>query len=228
MTTRREFLAVVAAAGVLRPGLAGRQEDGGSALVTGRLKSLKADEIKGFLSKEQLALHHTAHYGGAVKSLAQIESELESADRSKANANYSAVRELKREQAHAMNSVVLHELYFDGIAAAPADPREAAQDVLRKRFGSVDKWVEDFKAAAVSARGWAILAWQPVNGRLYNVVTDMHDIGVMVFGVPLVLIDCYEHAFYVDYRNKKGDYVSAYPKHIDWAEIESRIQAAVK
>jgi Fe-Mn family superoxide dismutase len=228
MTTRREFLAVAAAAGLLRPDFSAPQDAGASALVTGKLKALKAEEIKGFLSKDQLSIHHAAHYGGAVKSLAQIETELETADRSKASANYSAVRELKREQVHAMNSVVMHEMYFDGIAPAPVDPTEAAQDAIRKRFGSIDKWVDDFKAAAVSARGWAILAWQPVNGKLYNIVTDMHDIGPMVFGVPLVLIDCYEHAFYVDYRNKKGDYVSAYPKHIDWGEVERRVKSVVK
>jgi Fe-Mn family superoxide dismutase len=225
MTTRREFLAVAAAAGLVRPTFSQLQEDTGSALVSGKAKPLKFEEVKGFLSKDQIAIHHGAHYGGAVKSLGQIESELETADRGKANANYSAVRELKREQVHAMNSVVMHELYFDGLAPAPVDPSGAARDVLQKRFGSLDKWVDDIKAAANAARGWAILVHQPVNGKLYNIVTDMHDIGPMVFGVPLVAIDCYEHAFYVDYRNKKADYVSAYPKYIDWGEVEKRIKA---
>lgn len=225
MTTRREFLAMSAAAGLMLPGFKGGQEESASALSTGKVKPLKADEVKGFLSRDQLSLHHAAHYGGAVKSLAQIESELEGADRSKANANYSAVRELKREQVHAMNSVAMHELYFDGIAASPADPTDAARDQLKKRFGSIDKWVEDFKAAGVSARGWALLVCQPMNGKLYNVVTDMHDIGPMVYGIPLVLLDCYEHAYYVDYRNKKGDYVSAYPKFIDWSEVARRMSA---
>lgn len=225
MTTRREFLAFAAAAGLVRPGHAPSQEDTGSALVSGKAKPLKFEELKGFLSKDQLSIHHGAHYGGAVKSLLQIETDLEGADRSKANANYSAIRELKREQVHAMNSVVLHELYFDGLGAAPVDPGDAAQEALKKRFGSLDRWVEDLKAAAVAARGWALLVHQPVNGRLYNVVTDMHDIGPMVFGVPLVVIDCYEHAFYVDYRNKKADYVAAYPKFIDWGEVERRMRA---
>ena len=225
MTTRREFLAVAAAAGLVRPGLARSQEDAGSALASGKVKPLKFEEVKGFLSKDQLGLHHGVHYGGAVKSLLQIETELEGADRSKANANYSSVRELKREQVHAMNSVVMHELYFDGIGAAPGDPGEAAREALKKRFGSLDRWLEDLGAAAVSARGWALLVQQPVNGKLYNVVTDMHDIGPMVFGVPLVVIDCYEHAFYVDYRNKKADYVAAYPKFIDWSEVDKRIKS---
>jgi Fe-Mn family superoxide dismutase len=225
MANRREFLALSAAVPFLRPTGATAAGEEGSALVTGKVKSLKYEELKGFLSKDQLLPHHQAHYGGALKSLLQIESELESADRSKANANYSPFRELKREEVHAMNSVVLHELYFDGMTAPGSAPGEAVQDVLGKRFGSVDRWVEDFKAAAVSARGWAILALHPVSGKLYNFVSDVHDVGIPVLGVPLVVADCYEHAFYVDYKNKKGEYVSAYPKYIDWAEIDRRVKS---
>ncbi len=222
---RREFMALGAAAAMLRPDGAAAQGDDGSALATGKLKALKFEELKGFLSKEQISLHHGAHYGGAVKSLTAIEAALDGADRAKANANWSDVRELKREQVHAMNSVILHELYFDGLGAA-GNPGEAAGDALKKRFGSVEKWLEDFRAAAISARGWAVLCHQPVNGKLYNVVTDVHDVGPLVFGVPLVIIDCYEHAFYVDYKNKKADYVAAFPKNIDWAEIDRRVKLA--
>jgi Fe-Mn family superoxide dismutase len=227
MSSRREFMALSAAVPFLASELARAEQDGSatSALVSGKLKPMKYEELKGFLSKEQLTPHHQAHYGGALKSLLQIETELETADRSKANANYSPVRELKREEVHAMNSVVLHELYFDGMSALGGDPGEAARDVLKKRFGSVEKWVDDFKAAAISARGWAILTQHPVSGKLHNIVSDVHDLGIPVMGIPLAVIDCYEHAFYVDYKNKKADYVTAYPGHIDWAEVDRRIKA---
>jgi Fe-Mn family superoxide dismutase len=221
---RREFMALSAAAAMVRGGIAEPQSDDGSALSTGKLKALKVEELKGFLSREQLSIHHGAHYGGAVKSLAAIETEIETADRSKASANWSDIRELKREQVHAMNSVILHELYFDGLGAG-GDPGEAAGGALKKRFGSIDKWLEDFRAAAIGARGWAVLCHHPVNGRLYNVLTDVHDVGPLVFGVPLVVIDCYEHAFYVDYKNRKADYVGGFVKSIDWAEIERRVKS---
>jgi Fe-Mn family superoxide dismutase len=227
MASRREFLALSASVPFLAPDLAQAAQDGGaSALVSGRIKPLKYEELKGFLSKDQLTPHHQAHYGGALKSLLQIETELQGADPSKAGANYAPIRELKKEEVHAMNSVILHELYFDGMSAAGGNPGEVAQDALKKRFGSTDRWIEDFKAAAVSARGWAILARHPVSGKLYNFVSDVHDVGIPVLGIPLVVIDCYEHAFYVDYRNKKGDYVAAYPKFVDWVEVDRRIKSA--
>src|SRR5678816_1152227 len=95
MTTRRDFLALSAAVPFLAPD---RSQDGSgtSALVTGKIKPMKYEALPGFLSKEQLTPHHQAHYGGALKSLLQIETEVESADRSKANANYSAIREMKK------------------------------------------------------------------------------------------------------------------------------------
>jgi len=225
MSTRREFMTLAASAALLTPRSAVALTQDGSALVSGKLKALKYEELKGFLSKDQLTPHHQAHYGGALKSLLQIETELEGADRSKASANYAPIRELKKEEVHAMNSVILHELYFDGMSAAGGNPGDAAQDALKKRFGSIDKWVEDFKAAAVSARGWAILALHPISGKLCNFLSDVHDVGIPVLGIPLVVIDCYEHAFYVDYKNKKGDYVSAYPKFMDWAEVDRRLKA---
>lgn len=226
MSTRREFLALSASLPLVGAAEAPPPADEASALTTGKPKALKYEALAGFLSKEQLTPHHQAHYGGALKSLLQIEQELEGADRSKANANYSPIRELRREEVHAMNSVVLHELYFDGLTPTSGDPGEAAQDLLKQRFGSVEKWVDDFKAAAIAARGWAILAQHPVNGKLYNIVCDVHDVGIPVLGRPLAVIDCYEHAFYVDYKNKKADYVAAYPKFIDWAEIDRRLKAA--
>src|SRR6185436_17211916 len=97
-------------------------------------------EIPSFLSKPQLAAHHGAHYGGALKSLVEIESKLDGADRKSANANYSDYRSLRREQLLTMNSVLLHELYFTNLASSDAPPGEALRKAIDARFGSVDRW----------------------------------------------------------------------------------------
>lgn len=235
MTTRRDFLTLSAGAALVGPAaLAGLAHaaplagggDPASGLATGKPKALAYEALEGFLSKTQVGLHHGAHYGGALKSLTAIETALEKADRAAANANWSDVRELAREQIHAMNSVVLHELYFGGLAAGAGDPAEAVAAALKGRFGSVERWLDDFLAAAKAARGWALLVAHPVNGRLYDVVVDVHDVGIPVWGTPLVVLDCYEHAFYVDYQNRKGEYVAAYPRFVNWPEIERRVRAA--
>ena len=70
-----------------------------------------------------------------------------------------------------------------------------------------------------------MLVSHPVNGRLYNVVSDEHAQGALWLAVPLVVIDTYEHAFYVDYQNRKAEYVEKFLSFVDWAEAERRWQS---
>ena len=73
-----------------------------------------------------------------------------------------------------------------------------------------------------------MLVVHPVNGRLYNVVSDEHAQGPLWLAAPLVVIDVYEHAYYVDYQNRKPEYVETFLRHIDWAEADRRYRAAMK
>ena len=114
---------------------------------------------------------------------------------------------MQKDKINRMNSVLLHELYFDGLTAKPADPKEDIRVAIANRFGSFERWVEDFKVCCTAANGWGILARDIVNGQLYNVASDVHEVGVLWLGQPLVVCDVYEHAFYVDYQNRKPEYV---------------------
>ena len=226
-TTRRSFLAAAAASSTLPfvdlAALSPAQDVG---FAVRKLKPLPYEEIPGLLSKAQLTPHHQAHYGGALKSLVQIEAALEAADRKAANANWSEYRELRREQLLTMNSVLLHELYFDNMAPKPPEPDAALRKAIADRFGSWDKWREDFTACAMACRGWAILAYDQADGRLYDVVSDAHDVGLIWSAVPLLVCDLYEHAYYVDYQNKKAPYVAAFLDHIAWDTVAARLVRA--
>ena len=79
---------------------------------------------------------------------------------------------------------------------------------------------------ALAANGWGMLAVHPLDGRLYHVVSDAHDVGPLWFARPLVLVDMYEHAYYVDYKNDKAAYVKAWFGHLDWPEAQRRMAAA--
>jgi Fe-Mn family superoxide dismutase len=109
---------------------------------------------------------------------------------------------MQRQKSSRGNSVILHEMYFDGLALQGNDPVQDVRTAIEKRFGSLDKWSADFVASAKAAAGWAMLVHHPVNGRLYNVVSDEHASGPLWLAVPLVVIDVYEHAFYIDYQNR--------------------------
>ena len=231
---RRSFLFASsgAAAGTLVvPGLLDAAESepldfSQSGLVTGQPKPLKHKVIPGFLSSEQISPHHTAHYGGALKAVTGADARLEEAIKSGTTVDAAAFGQLKRTINSRGNSVVLHELYFDGLAPKTSDPGADVRTAIEKRFGSLDHWWADFAASGKEAAGWAMLVKHPVNHKLYNVVSDEHAMGLLWMAVPLVVIDVYEHAFYIDYESRKADYVDKFRDHIDWNEASLRYKSA--
>lgn len=230
---RRNFLFAssgAAAGSLVVPGHAEAAESpfAGSGLSTGSPKPLRHKEVPGFLSAAQIAPHHTAHYGGSLKAFAAADAKFEESFTKGTAIDAAAFERLKQIQSSRGNSVVLHELYFDGLALKATAPPENVRRAVEKRFGSLDKWAADFVASAKAAAGWAILVVHPVNGRLYNVVSDEHAQGPLWLAAPLVVIDVYEHAFYVDYQNRKADYVEAFLKYTDWAEAERRFRVATR
>ena len=195
-----------------------------SGLVTGNPKPLRHASIPGFLSAEQIAPHHTAHYGGALKGYTAADARIDEAVKSGQPLDPAAYGALKRAVNSKGNSVVLHEMYFDGLALEAPDPAADIRTAIEKRFGSIDKWSSDFMASAKEAAGWAMLVKHPANGKLYNVVSDEHAMGLLWMAVPLIVIDTYEHAFYIDYENRKAEYVEKFVAHIDWVESNRRFQ----
>lgn len=235
MNRRNFFFASsgAAAGALLVPGVADAADPdkspfADSGLVTGKPKPAKFKEVPGFLSAEQISPHHTAHYGGALKAFAGAEAKFEESFTKGTAIDPAAFERLKQIQSSRGNSVVLHELYFDGLALKMTDPPDGVKKAVEARFGSVDKWAADFIASAKAAAGWAMLVVHPLNGRLYNVVSDEHTQGPLWFAAPLVVIDVYEHAFYIDYQNKKADYVEKFLKFMDWNEADRRYKATVK
>lgn len=193
-----------------------------SGLVTGKLKPLKFEEIPGLLTKAQVTPHYQAHYGGALKRLVIIEENLDRLHADKEPIGGDAFALMQKDRVNRMNSVLLHELYFDGLTPKPGNPVEDIRAALAKRFGSLERWIEDFKATCMAANGWGILARDIVNGKLYNVASDLHEVGVIWLGQPLVVCDVYEHAFYVDYQNRKQEYVNKFVDFLDWDVVNRR------
>ena len=197
-----------------------------SGLVTGQPKPLRYKSIPGFLSAEQIAPHYKAHYGGALRGYTAADTELQTSVANGTAIDSNAYGALQRARTSKGNSVLLHELYFDGMVAKSDAPAQEVVKAIAKRFGSFDRWAADFQASAKAAAGWAMLAFHPVNARLYNVVSDAHAIGVLWMATPLLVIDVYEHAFYVDYQNRKTEYITRFMDHIDWQEVNHRYKNA--
>lgn len=230
--SRRGFLfasSAAAAGSFIAPALAKPSDQdhaSKSGLITGVPKPLPYESIPGFLSAGQIAVHHSAHYGGALRGYTAADNKLESSIVDGVAIDSDAYSALQRARTSKCNSVLLHELYFDGMVPTPDSPAARIRSAIEKRFGSIDKWAADFQASAKTAAGWAMLTFHPVNGKLYNVVSDEHAMGPLWMATPLLVIDVYEHAFYVDYKNRKAEYIERFMAHIGWREVTRRYDAA--
>lgn len=198
-----------------------------SGLSSGVLKPLRYMEVPGFLSAEQIAPHHSAHYGGALRAFMNVQNEFDASFEAGEPIKGPAFERMKQLQSSRGNSILLHELYFDGLALKRMDPPDRIRSAVARRFGSVERWATDFVDSARTAAGWAMLVVHPVNGQLYNVVSDEHAQGPMWLSAPLVVIDVYEHAFYIDYRNRKADYVEKFLDFVDWEVADQRYRQVV-
>lgn len=174
------------------------------------------------ITDNQMQQHRDILYKGYVNKLNEIENALESADRSKANGIYSPFRELKAEETFALNGVVLHELYFENMGGSGGPASGKIGELIDRDFGNFDKWVVDFKACGLSARGWVTLSYSLYDGKLHNYISDTHHFNYPALAIPLLVLDVYEHAYAIDFGVKRPPYLEAFLKSICWETVNKR------
>src|SRR3989344_5996716 len=164
--------------------------------------------LQGF-SDKQLQQHLTL-YQGYVKKLNEIETKLQSVDKSAPNYSYNDYSELKRRHAVAFNGTYLHELYFENLNKQPGKPSTTLQEAANKKYGTWDNLITDMKAAAGSTTGWVVLTWNKKAQELQTWILYEHHIGLPIHQEILLALDCWEHAFMIDYGINKADYLKAF------------------
>lgn len=174
------------------------------------------------ISKKQYDVHLEL-YEGYINKINEIRSELQQdPQREKANATYSKYRGLKKGESYALDGAILHELYFENLGGANNRPGGSALNFINTYFGSYDNWKQDFTACSKAARGWSILAYDQRSKSMINMLLDSHDEGIICNAFPLIVMDVYEHAYYVDYPNKKADYIERFLSNLNWDVINRR------
>lgn len=187
--------------------------------------------LKNVMSPETTDWHYNTHQKGYVTALNTIEKGLETADRSKANGNYSEIGELKRRLTWNHSGALLHDIYWQ-VVGGNGDPKEGPEILseIEKEFGSFEKWKEDFKATAISAKlsGWGLLVVdQLYSGRLLNVLVDEHQYGAIWGGIPLISLDVFEHAYYHKDGPKRAAYIDNFLASLHWGRINDRYRKYV-
>lgn len=185
-------------------------------------KPLKYKELPG-LSAKQLSEHHDVLYIGYIKKYNEIVEKIASADLESTNATYSDLRELFTEKNFALNGIKLHEAYFDNLTDKPSSCDGNIKKLIEKRWGSVENWQAEFAALGVSARGWVVLAFDYHLNSLENYIYDAHNIGGVADTEMVLVMDVYEHAYFLDYATARKDYISAFMAAIDWSVANQRV-----
>ena len=193
----------------------------GAPMMSYKMKPLGCDpqHVEG-MSEKLIVSHYENNYGGAVKRLNLITEQLAGLDFNTAP-NF-LINGLKREELIATNSMILHELFFDGLGEESAPGKDLA-GALARDFGSIERWRSEFIAmgkALGGGSGWVLLSWSPRDKRLVNQWAADH-CHMLAGGQPILALDMYEHSYHIDYGAKAATYVDTYINAIRWHNTDT-------
>jgi len=170
------------------------------------------------ISRASVEAHYKL-YEGYVAKRNEILGKLGGADRASANQTSSELRALKVELSFAVGGIKNHEVYFEHLGGDGGDPRDAIADLIARDFGSADAWRADLKATGMAGRGWAWTAYDWDEGRLFNYIGDAQNTYPIWNATPLVALDVYEHAYFLDFQTDRAGYIDRFFDNLDWAVV---------
>jgi superoxide dismutase, Fe-Mn family len=178
-------------------------------------------ELNG-ISRVSVEAHHRL-YQGYVAKRNEIVTKLADVDRGAANQVYSDLRALKVDLTFAIGGIKNHEVYFAHLGGPGGDPAGTFRELVDRDFGSVGAWRDDLRATGLAARGWAWTAYDWDERRLLNLIGDAQNTFPVWNATPLVALDVYEHAYFIDYQTDRGAYIDAFFENLDWDVVNGWI-----
>jgi Fe-Mn family superoxide dismutase len=172
------------------------------------------------ISRTSIEAHYRL-YQGYVAKRNEILGRLADTDLSTANQVYSDLRSLKVDLTFAIGGIKNHEVYFSHLGGGGGDPDGAMGALVERDFGSADAWRADLIASGMAARGWAWTAYDWDEGRIFNYVGDAQNTFPVWNATPLVALDVYEHAYFLDYQTDRGAYIDAFLRNLDWGVVNA-------
>jgi superoxide dismutase, Fe-Mn family len=171
---------------------------------------------------------HLKLYNGYVNKSNEIMDKLTKVDLSTANQVFSDVRSLKVELSFAIGGKQNHELYFSHLKANGGQPGGALKTQIDKDFGGLEGYVKDLKASGLAARGWVWTVWFPEAGKLINWVGDSQNTYLSWNLRPILALDVYEYAYFIDQGVNRGAYIDAFVKNIAWEKVGVNFDNALR
>jgi Fe-Mn family superoxide dismutase len=175
------------------------------------------------ISRETVEAHYKL-YQGYVNKRNEILARLDAVDASSANQVYSDLRALKVDLTFAIGGIKNHEIYFEHLGGDGGKAHGLIADLIARDFGSFDDWRADLKATGMAGRGWAWTAYDWDEGRLFNYIGDTQNTYPIWNATPLVALDVYEHAYFLDYQTDRASYIEAFFNNLEWDVVNDWVQ----
>jgi len=242
LLSRREMLGSAALVGgwmILGPEAARAQQPGASPGQVAEEGPYKLPplpygyaDLEPYIDAQTMKLHHDIHHAGYVKGANEAVAALEQIRRA-GGEEIKKVRACTDALTFNLSGHLLHELFWKCMKKGGGGNPEAnspAGRLIQRDFGSFDAFRANFSAAAVQVQGsgWAVLAYEPLAQRLLVLQAEKHQ-NLGVWGaIPLLVVDVWEHAYYLKYQNKRTEYIQAFTQVINWATVDERLQYAQK
>lgn len=178
------------------------------------------------IDAKTVELHYSAHHKGYVTNANKAEEGLAKA---RETGDYALIKHYEKELAFNLSGHMLHTIYWSNLSPTGGEPSGALLAAIVRDFGSLNNLKAQMGAAtsAVEASGWGILGYLPATGKLLVLQCENHQ-KLSVWGIiPLLVIDVWEHAYYLNYQNRRADYIANIPKILNWITIAARYEVAV-
>lgn len=185
------------------------------------------DALEPYISRRTLELHYSRHHQSYVNGLNEAERRI---DEARKTGDVSLIRYWSREIAFNGSGHILHSIYWTNmIPGGPRTPGPLLTAELKRVFPSFDSFQRQFSAAAeqVEGSGWAVLAYNPSWHRLDVLEAEKHEDLTQWGTIPILVLDVWEHAYYLDYQNRRRDYIEAWWNLVNWSDVERRLALAM-
>ncbi len=178
------------------------------------------------ISGRIMELHHSKHHAAYV---AGVNGALDALAEAREKNDFGAINKLQKDLAFHLGGHINHSIFWKNLTPnSEGRPEGELAAAIDEFFGSFEKFQAHFNATAlgIQGSGWAFLAWDSLGEKL--IIEQLYDQqgNVAAATIPVLMLDMWEHAFYLDYQNVKGDYVKAFWNIVSWADVATRFEAA--
>ena len=184
--------------------------------------------LEPYYSMETLKLHYEVLYKGYIDNTNKTEEKLK---QMRQNGDFSNIKCLEKNLSFFGSGVILHELFFENMGPAiPSSPSLELMEQMIKDFGNFEGFRKQLIEAsiAVAASGWGILAWVPRWNKLQVLQCEKHQDLTLWGCIPILVVDMWEHSYYLQYHTKRADYLNAFWNILNWNEVNKRFSNAIR